>query len=109
MKSDYAIYTGVGAPPNVTAIPSSTQQRDRLMTLSKTQNRILWTVRILLAAAFAAAGAAKLTGEPMMIEVFEQVVAMGEDQALAQAATDLEQVFAEGVEALQIERNRSPG
>jgi len=43
------------------------------MTLSKTQNRILWTVRILLAAAFAAAGAAKLTGAPMMIEVFEQV------------------------------------
>lgn len=43
------------------------------------------------------------------LEVFEQVVAMGEDHALAGAATDLEQVFAEGVEALKKERHRSPG
>ena len=43
------------------------------------------------------------------LEVFEQVVAMGEDQALAGAATDLEQVFAEGAAVLRKERNRSPG
>ena len=43
------------------------------------------------------------------LEVFEQVVVMGDDQALAGAATDLEQVFAEGAAALTKERNRRPG
>lgn len=43
------------------------------------------------------------------LEVFEQAIGMGDDQALASAATDLEVVFAEGVAALTTERNRSPG
>lgn len=38
-----------------------------------TQNRITWGVRILLALAFGAAGAAKLSGAPQMIQVFEAV------------------------------------
>ncbi len=44
------------------------------MTLSsKTQNRLVWGVRILLALAFAAAGIAKLAGVPMMVATFEAV------------------------------------
>ena len=43
------------------------------------------------------------------LEVFEQAIGMGDDQALASAATDLEVVFAEGVAALTTERNRSRG
>ena len=45
----------------------------------------------------------------LALEAFEQVIVMGDDQALAGAATDLELVFAEGVVALTNERNRSPG
>ena len=45
----------------------------------------------------------------LALEAFEQVIIMGDDQALAGAATDLELVFAEGVVALTNERNRSPG
>ncbi|UNK49891.1 DoxX family protein [Lysobacter sp. S4-A87] len=41
--------------------------------LSTTQRRLVWGVRILLALAFAAAGVAKLTGAPQMIQVFEAV------------------------------------
>lgn len=40
---------------------------------SNLRARLLWGVRILLALAFGAAGAAKLTGAPMMVEVFEAV------------------------------------
>lgn len=40
---------------------------------SKTQNRLTWGVRILLALAFAAAGSAKLAGVPMMVATFEAV------------------------------------
>lgn len=43
------------------------------MTRSKTELRMLWIVRLLLSLAFAAAGAAKLLGAPMMVEVFSQV------------------------------------
>jgi putative oxidoreductase len=44
------------------------------MTLSTTlQNRLVWGVRFLLALAFAAAGAAKLAGVPMMVATFEAV------------------------------------
>jgi putative oxidoreductase len=40
---------------------------------SKTQNRLVWGVRILLALAFAAAGVVKLVGVPMMVATFEAV------------------------------------
>lgn len=44
------------------------------MALSTTtQNRLIWGVRILLALAFAGAGAAKLAGVPMMVATFEAV------------------------------------
>ena len=47
------------------------------MALSrKTQNRLNWGVRILLALAFAAAGSAKLAGVPMMVATFEAVGAV---------------------------------
>ena len=40
---------------------------------SLTQRRIVWGVRILLALAFGAAGAAKLAGAPQMVQVFEAI------------------------------------
>jgi putative oxidoreductase len=42
-------------------------------SLSITQRRVLWGVRVLLALAFAAAGAAKLAGVPQMIQVFDAI------------------------------------
>ncbi len=41
--------------------------------VSRTQHRITWAVRILLALAFGAAGSAKLAGVPMMVQVFEAI------------------------------------
>lgn len=41
--------------------------------LSKTQRRIVWAVRVVLALAFGAAGLAKLAGVPQMVQVFEAV------------------------------------
>ncbi len=38
-----------------------------------TNSRILWGIRILLALTFGAAGAAKLTGVPQMVSVFEVI------------------------------------
>ena len=43
------------------------------LPLSKTQRRIVWAVRIVLALAFGAAGLAKLAGVPQMVQVFEAV------------------------------------
>ena len=40
---------------------------------SPTQRRIVWGVRILLALAFGAAGAAKLAGVPQMVQVFDAI------------------------------------
>ena len=40
---------------------------------SRAQRRIVWGVRILLALAFGAAGAAKLAGAPQMVQVFEAI------------------------------------
>lgn len=40
---------------------------------STTKNRAVWGVRILLAMAFGAAGAAKLVGAPMMVATFEAI------------------------------------
>lgn len=42
-------------------------------SLSPTQRRIVWGVRILLALAFGAAGAAKLAGVPQMVQVFDAI------------------------------------
>jgi len=42
-------------------------------SLSLTQRRIVWGVRILLVLAFGAAGGAKLAGVPQMIQVFEAI------------------------------------
>lgn len=42
-------------------------------SLSITQRRIVWGVRVLLALAFGAAGAAKLAGVPQMIQVFDAI------------------------------------
>ena len=42
-------------------------------SLSKTQRRIVWGIRIFLALSFAAAGVAKLAGVPEMIQVFAAV------------------------------------
>ncbi|WP_149195724.1 DoxX family protein [Luteimonas suaedae] len=42
-------------------------------TLSTMQRRIVWGVRILLALAFTAAGAAKLAGAPDMVQLFDAV------------------------------------
>lgn len=41
--------------------------------LSPIQRRIVWGVRILLALAFGAAGAAKLAGVPQMVQVFDAI------------------------------------
>jgi hypothetical protein len=43
------------------------------LPLSTTQRRIVWGVRVLLALAFGAAGAAKLAGVPQMIQVFDAI------------------------------------
>lgn len=43
------------------------------MALSPTHRRIVWTVRILLALAFGAAGLAKLAGVPQMVQVFDAI------------------------------------
>ena len=43
------------------------------MTFSPTHPRIVWTVRILLALAFVAAGLAKLAGVPQMVQVFDAI------------------------------------
>ena len=40
---------------------------------SPTQRRIVWGLRILLALAFGAAGAAKLAGVPQMVQVFDAI------------------------------------
>lgn len=40
---------------------------------STTQNRLVWGIRILLALAFGAAGAAKLAGVPQMVATFEAI------------------------------------
>jgi putative oxidoreductase len=40
---------------------------------SPTQRRIVWGLRILLAAAFGAAGIAKLSGAPQMVQVFDAI------------------------------------
>lgn len=42
-------------------------------SLSTVQRRIVWGIRILLALAFGAAGIAKLTGVPQMIQVFDAI------------------------------------
>ena len=42
-------------------------------SLSQSQRRIVWAVRVLLALAFGAAGAAKLAGVPMMVQVFDAI------------------------------------
>ncbi len=41
--------------------------------LSTTQRRIVWTVRVLLALAFGAAGISKLVSAPDMVQVFEAI------------------------------------
>jgi signal transduction histidine kinase/CheY-like chemotaxis protein len=43
------------------------------------------------------------------LEVFENIVGHGDDQELASAATDLEQIFTEGSAALRAERDRIAG
>ena len=42
-------------------------------SISPTQRRIVWGVRILLALAFGAAGLSKLAGVPQMVQVFEAI------------------------------------
>lgn len=42
-------------------------------SLSPTQRRIVWGIRILLALAFGAAGIAKLAGVPQMVQVFDAI------------------------------------
>lgn len=42
-------------------------------SLSTVQRRIVWGIRILLALAFGAAGIAKLTGVPQMVQVFDAI------------------------------------
>lgn len=42
-------------------------------SVSPTQRRIVWGVRILLALAFGAAGIAKLAGVPQMVQVFDAI------------------------------------
>ena len=43
------------------------------MALSKTTNRIISALRLLLAVLFGAAGATKLAGDPQMVQVFELI------------------------------------
>jgi len=42
-------------------------------SISPTQRRIVWGVRILLALAFGAAGIAKLAGVPQMVQIFDAI------------------------------------
>ena len=42
-------------------------------SLSPTQRRVVWGIRILLALAFGAAGIAKLAGVPQMVQVFDAI------------------------------------
>lgn len=49
-----------------------------------------------------------LTRLAKALDVFEGLASEGDDQMLAGAATDLEQVFAEGAAALRAERDRTP-
>ncbi len=42
-------------------------------TASKAKNIALWSLQVLLAAAFLMAGFAKLSGQPMMVEMFEKI------------------------------------
>jgi HPt (histidine-containing phosphotransfer) domain-containing protein len=49
-----------------------------------------------------------LTRLAKALDLFEGITFSGDDNALASAATDLEQVFAEGSAALRMERDRSP-
>lgn len=42
-------------------------------TLSTTQRRLVWGIRIFLALAFGAAGGAKLAGVPPMVQIFDAV------------------------------------
>ena len=42
-------------------------------SMTPTRRRVVWGVRILLALAFGAAGAAKLAGVPQMVQVFDAV------------------------------------
>jgi len=44
-----------------------------LSSVSPTQRRIVWGVRILLALAFGAAGLSKLAGVPQMVQVFDAI------------------------------------
>jgi uncharacterized membrane protein YphA (DoxX/SURF4 family) len=48
-----------------------------LTSASLKQRRVIWSVRILLALAFGAAGIAKLAGVPQMVQVFE-VIGIGQ-------------------------------
>jgi hypothetical protein len=41
--------------------------------MTPTRRRVVWGVRILLALAFGAAGAAKLAGVPQMVQVFDAI------------------------------------
>lgn len=43
------------------------------MTMTSTQGRIVWGVRIVLALAFLAAGGSKLAGAAAMVEVFDKI------------------------------------
>jgi hypothetical protein len=47
--------------------------REPSMALSRTTNRIISTLRLLLAVVFGAAGATKLAGVPQMVQVFELI------------------------------------
>lgn len=40
---------------------------------SKAKNIALWSLQVLIAAAFLMAGFAKLSGQPMMVEMFEKI------------------------------------
>jgi putative oxidoreductase len=42
-------------------------------SMTPTRRRLVWGVRILLALAFGAAGAAKLAGVPQMVQVFDAI------------------------------------
>jgi len=52
----------------------SHHSKETLMNLSaNTNHRIVWTVRVLLALAFGAAGAAKLAGATLMVQIFDLI------------------------------------
>ena len=56
--------------PPVTLSPTSTT---RSAAPSRRRSIASWTLRILLAAVFIAAGGAKLAGVPMMVDIFAQI------------------------------------